>query len=47
MIVMMRMASNPKVMGSFVLPVGMRLLAWAATAVMTLAAIGLSATRGK
>ncbi len=41
MILMMRMGCNPKAMGAFTLNVRQRVLGWAATAVMTAAAIGL------
>jgi Mn2+/Fe2+ NRAMP family transporter len=44
MIVIMWMTSNPKVMGKFTLPMGLRLFGWAATVTMFLAAIGLLAT---
>ncbi len=47
MIVMMLMAANPKVMGEFTLPGGLKTMGWLATAVMTLAAVGLFATWGK
>ena len=47
MIVMMLMTTNPKVMGEFTLPGGLRFMGWLATAVMALAAIGLFATWGK
>ncbi len=47
MIVMMLMAANPRVMGEFTLPGGLKTMGWLATAVMGLAAIGLFATWGK
>jgi len=37
MVVMMRMASNPKIMGAFVVTRHLRILGWAATAVMAVA----------
>lgn len=37
MVVMMRMASNPKIMGQFVVTPRLRILGWAATAVMAVA----------
>ena len=46
MIVMMLMAANPRVMGEFTLPPGLKIMGWLATAVMGLAAIGLFATWG-
>ena len=47
MIVMMLMAANPRVMGEFTLPGGLKTMGWLATAVMGLAALGLFATWGK
>jgi Mn2+/Fe2+ NRAMP family transporter len=47
MILMMRMGSNPKVMGQFTLRRGQKFWGWAATVVMLLAAVGLFATWGK
>ena len=38
---MMLMASSPKVMGKFILPIYLRVLGWGATAIMTLAAAGM------
>lgn len=47
MILMMRMASNPEVMGQFTLGRGQKFWGWLATGVMLLAAVGLFATWGK
>ena len=44
MIVIMLMTSNPKVMGQFTLPVGLKIFGWVATAVMFMASVGLLAT---
>ncbi len=44
MVMMMLMAANSAVMGEFTLPPKLRAMGWAATAVMTLAAIGLFAS---
>jgi NRAMP (natural resistance-associated macrophage protein)-like metal ion transporter len=44
MVVIMLMATNPKVMGQFTLSRRLRITGWLATAVMLLAAIGLFAT---
>jgi NRAMP (natural resistance-associated macrophage protein)-like metal ion transporter len=46
MVMMMLLASRPAVMGRFVLPRLLRLVGWAATAVMAAAAIGMFATWG-
>jgi NRAMP (natural resistance-associated macrophage protein)-like metal ion transporter len=46
MVVAMRMAVNPKVMGQFTLPLRLRVVGWIATVVMTVASIGLFATLG-
>jgi NRAMP (natural resistance-associated macrophage protein)-like metal ion transporter len=46
MVVTMRMAVNPKVMGQFTLPLRLRVVGWIATAVMMVASIGLFATLG-
>ena len=46
MAMMMLLASRPDVMGSFKLPGLLRLIGWAATAVMAAAAIGMFATLG-
>ena len=43
---MMLLASRPKIMGRFALPLGLKLVGWAATGVMGLAAIGMIATIG-
>jgi Mn2+/Fe2+ NRAMP family transporter len=37
----MLMASNPIVMGKFTLPLYLKILGWAATAIMALAAVGM------
>jgi NRAMP (natural resistance-associated macrophage protein)-like metal ion transporter len=42
---MMLMASNRRVMGKFVLPIYLRILGWAATLIMALAAIGMLLAR--
>jgi Mn2+/Fe2+ NRAMP family transporter len=47
MVVTMLMSANRKVMGRFTLPLGLRVLGWVATAVMSAAAIGLFATLGR
>ena len=41
---MMLLARNPKVMGKFTLPRGLRVAGWVATAVMILVSIGMFAT---
>ena len=46
MVMMMLMATNRKVMGRFVLPMPLRVVGWAATAVMAAAAVGMFATWG-
>jgi NRAMP (natural resistance-associated macrophage protein)-like metal ion transporter len=46
MVVTMRMAVNPKVMGQFTLPLRLRVVGWIATVVMMVASIGLFATLG-
>jgi NRAMP (natural resistance-associated macrophage protein)-like metal ion transporter len=46
MILMMLLASRPKVMGRFTLSRGLKIVGWAATAVMALAAVGMLATIG-
>jgi Mn2+/Fe2+ NRAMP family transporter len=46
MVVTMRMAVNPKVMGRFTLPLRLRAVGWIATVVMMAASIGLFATLG-
>ena len=47
MILMMLLASRPNIMGRFVLTRGLKLVGWAATAVMTVAAVGMIATIGR
>ena len=44
---MMLLASNRKVMGKLTLPVYLKVMGWAASAIMALAAIGMFATSGK
>ncbi len=44
MAVMMLMAAEPKVMGRFILPRGLRILGWAATAVMCLTVLAMFGT---
>lgn len=44
MIVMLLMASNPRVMGQFTLPATLRRVGWAATALMLLASVGMFST---
>lgn len=44
---MMLMASNRKVMGKLMLPFHLRILGWAATCIMALAALGIFFTTGK
>jgi NRAMP (natural resistance-associated macrophage protein)-like metal ion transporter len=46
MVMMMLLSSRKAVMGAFVLPRALKIVGWAATAVMTLAAIGMFATWG-
>jgi NRAMP (natural resistance-associated macrophage protein)-like metal ion transporter len=46
MAMMMRLSTNPAVMGRFLLPRPLKALGWLATAVMTLAAVGMFATLG-
>jgi Mn2+/Fe2+ NRAMP family transporter len=46
MVVIMLMTSNPKVMGKFTLPLGLKLFGWAAATTMFLASVGLLATWG-
>jgi Mn2+/Fe2+ NRAMP family transporter len=41
MVIMMRMASNPKIMGQFVVTRRLKLLGWSATAVMALAVVAM------
>lgn len=47
MIIMMLLATNPRVMRQFVIPRRLKLLGWAATVVMSVAVVGLFATLGK
>ena len=47
MVMMMLLASRPKVMGQFAIGLPLKLLGWVATLVMLLAAIGMFATWGK
>jgi NRAMP (natural resistance-associated macrophage protein)-like metal ion transporter len=47
MVVTMLMAANPKVMGQFTLPRGLKAVGWIATLVMLAASVGLFATLGK
>jgi len=44
---MMLMASNRKIIGKLHLPVYLRVVGWAATGIMALAAIGMFITSGK
>jgi len=46
MVMMMLLASRPKVMGRFALTRGLKIVGWLATAVMAVAAIGMFATIG-
>jgi Mn2+/Fe2+ NRAMP family transporter len=46
MVFMMLMASNQKVMGKLTLPTYLKILGWAATLIMALAAIGMFLTAG-
>jgi hypothetical protein len=43
----MLMASDPKIIGKRYLPVYLRVVGWAATGIMALAAIGMFITSGK
>jgi len=47
MIVMMIMASNPKIMGQFVIPRVLKIVGWIATVLMAIAAVVMFATMGK
>jgi NRAMP (natural resistance-associated macrophage protein)-like metal ion transporter len=47
MVVTMLMAVNPKVMGQFTLPLGLRVVGWIATLVMLVASAGLFVTLGR
>ncbi|MGH8206883.1 MAG: divalent metal cation transporter, partial [Steroidobacteraceae bacterium] len=47
MIVIMLLGANPRVMGQFALPRGLKILGWLATAVMAAAAIVMFATWGR
>jgi NRAMP (natural resistance-associated macrophage protein)-like metal ion transporter len=46
MVMMMLLASRPKVMGRFFLPLPLKIVGWLATAVMAAAAVGMFATMG-
>jgi Mn2+/Fe2+ NRAMP family transporter len=46
MVLIMLMASKPKVMGQFVLTRGLKLMGWLATIAMAAAAVGMFATWG-
>jgi Mn2+/Fe2+ NRAMP family transporter len=47
MIMMMLLTVRPKIMGRFTLPTGLKVVGWAATAVMAAAAVGMFATMGQ
>ena len=47
MLLMMLLASRPKIMGRFTLSRGLKVVGWAATGVMALAAVGMLATIGQ
>jgi Mn2+/Fe2+ NRAMP family transporter len=47
MVMMMLLASRPKVMGRFVLPLSLKVVGWIATAAMAAAAVGMFATLGQ
>ena len=47
MILMMLLASRPKIMGRFILTKGLKIVGWAATAVMAVAAVAMIATIGR
>ena len=47
MVMMMLLASRPKIMGRFSLSLGLKIVGWAATAVMAFAAVGMIATIGQ
>jgi NRAMP (natural resistance-associated macrophage protein)-like metal ion transporter len=47
MVLMMMLASRPKIMGRFALTRGLKLVGWAATIVMALAAVGMLMTIGR
>jgi NRAMP (natural resistance-associated macrophage protein)-like metal ion transporter len=44
MVMMMRLSSNPDVMGRFCLPLSLKLIGWIATVVMAVAAVGMFVT---
>jgi len=46
MVLMMLLASRPKIMGRFALSAGLKIVGWTATGVMALAAVGMFATVG-
>jgi NRAMP (natural resistance-associated macrophage protein)-like metal ion transporter len=47
MAIMMLLARNPKVMGKFTLPAGLRIAGWVATAVMVVASVGMFVTMNR
>ena len=47
MVLMMLLASRPKIMGRFFLPLPLKVVGWLATAVMAAAAVGMFATMGQ
>src|SRR6201996_6876996 len=47
MVMMMLLTVRPKVMGRFTLPLGLKVVGWAATVVMAAAAVGMFATMGQ
>ena len=47
MVMMMLLTARPKVMGRFTLSIGLKIVGWAATAVMAAAALGMFATLGR
>ena len=47
MVMMMLLTARPKVMGRFTISLGLKVVGWAATAVMAAAAVGMFATMGQ
>ena len=46
MVMMMLLASRPRIMGRFTLPWPLAAVGWVSTAAMTIAAVGMFATMG-
>jgi Mn2+/Fe2+ NRAMP family transporter len=47
MAMVMLLAANPKAMGTFTLPMPLKVMGWLATAVMLIASVGMFLTLGK